>query len=215
MATVYPAQIDNSITLPPVDELNPINAASVNNLRSAIIAIEQSLGLNPGSIYGNASARMANIEAILNAGGGGGGGGGVVFSNDLSGSLTFQTVVGLQGRPVANIAPSTGYVLTWTGLVWEPEPAPGATITFSNDLSGNDFAQTVVGLQNNPVSAATPTTGEPLLWNGSAWAPGTNFANQSLFTTGQMVSGPNLSTSLTSGLLNITGKVIVNGISTA
>jgi hypothetical protein len=29
---------------------------------------------------------------------------------------------------------------------------------------------TVVAIQNNPVAAGTPNTGDTLVWNGSAWA---------------------------------------------
>ncbi|MES2620391.1 MAG: hypothetical protein V4615_06025, partial [Bacteroidota bacterium] len=39
---------------------------------------------------------------------------------DLSGIYPNPTVVGLQGNPVANVAPSTGNVLMWDGTAWIP-----------------------------------------------------------------------------------------------
>ena len=50
MATLYPSQVDNTSTLPPaIDNTTPVQAAIVNALRDAIIAIEQELGANPSS----------------------------------------------------------------------------------------------------------------------------------------------------------------------
>ena len=40
------------------------------------------------------------------------------------------------------------------------------------DLTGTYPNPTVDGLQGNPVSAATPASGQTLQWNGSAWVPG-------------------------------------------
>jgi hypothetical protein len=43
--------------------------------------------------------------------------------------------------------------------------------TAGQDLSGSAASQTVVGIQGNPVSSATPLTNQVLTWSGSAWAP--------------------------------------------
>jgi len=41
----------------------------------------------------------------------------------------------------------------------------------TGDLSGNYPAPKVVALQNKAVSATAPTTGQVLVWNGTAWTP--------------------------------------------
>lgn len=95
-------------------------------------------------------------------------------------SLGQLTVSGLQGHPVSNIAPTTNYVLTWTGSAWAPSPTQGGgggggitTLTGDVDAGPGTGSQdaTVVGLQTRPVSATAPSTGQALVWSGSAWAP--------------------------------------------
>lgn len=41
--------------------------------------------------------------------------------NDLSGTNTSQTVIGIQGRPVASTAPNIDETLVWNGSVWAPK----------------------------------------------------------------------------------------------
>ena len=43
----------------------------------------------------------------------------------------------------------------------------------TGDVSGGLHSTKVEKLQNQPVSATTPTTGQTLLWTGTAWAPST------------------------------------------
>src|SRR5262245_29895388 len=40
------------------------------------------------------------------------------------------------------------------------------------DLGGMASSPTVTRLYGRNVSATAPTTGQPLIWNGTAWAPG-------------------------------------------
>src|ERR1017187_3360656 len=128
MATVYPAQIDTSLTLTTaVNNVTVVDASSVNNLRDAIIAIENALGLKPGSVYGNVSTRLTVIETSLNniiAHGT------VSWNGDLAGSdNTTQIVVGFQGFPIANVAPTVNQVLGWDGVNWLPVDAGGVGST--------------------------------------------------------------------------------------
>ena len=39
------------------------------------------------------------------------------------------------------------------------------------DLGGSYPAPVVTGIGGNPVSTATPTTGDALVWNGTEWTP--------------------------------------------
>jgi hypothetical protein len=43
----------------------------------------------------------------------------------------------------------------------------------TGDVSGGLHSTKVEKLQNQPVSATAPTTGQTLLWTGTAWAPST------------------------------------------
>jgi len=44
-------------------------------------------------------------------------------------------------------------------------------VSLGGDVTGPSGANTVVKLQNRAVSSASPSTGQGLAWNGSAWAP--------------------------------------------
>src|SRR6185369_8793303 len=49
----------------------------------------------------------------------------ITFGGDLSGSPALQTVIGIQGRPVASTAPTTGQALVWGGSSWAPGTVSG------------------------------------------------------------------------------------------
>lgn len=60
---------------------------------------------------------------IYTGGGGSNGGGvapGVIFSGDLTGNSSAQTVVGLQNKPVAAVVPTTNQLLNYNGTLWTP-----------------------------------------------------------------------------------------------
>jgi hypothetical protein len=67
--------------------------------------------------------------------GGGGGGGDFVANNDLDGTGTFQTVIGLYNHPLSATFPTDGAVPIWDGVVYEIRPLtaddilPGFNIT--------------------------------------------------------------------------------------
>lgn len=90
---------------------------------------------------------------------------------DLAGNLYCQTVIGIQGRAINPAAPETdsegdGYILTWNQNLhwWEPQIGFFA----AGDLAGNKINQTVVNLQGNKLSVASPTDGYVMTWNGVA-----------------------------------------------
>lgn len=138
MATQYPAQIDNAITLPAVyDGITPVSAPAVNRLRDAILAIEAQLGVDPASVYATVRARLDILE---------------------------QTINGTSGA-------------------------------------------------GNVIVHGSAQIGQAIIWNGSNWIPSSDFVAQPISTTGDLISGPALSTASATGLNQLTGKLILNAIS--
>jgi hypothetical protein len=168
MSSTYPTLIDTVISLPPaVDTLTPVSASVFNELRTAIINVETALGVSPGGIYGSVSNRLFVLEnnfsnlAVIT----------VQLGGDLGGSNTSPRVIGLQGRPLSSATPSAGQVVGWNGIAWAPASIGSSTIFFSHDLSGNNLAQTVIGIQGQPILSTTPTLGQVLTYNGTSWLP--------------------------------------------
>lgn len=166
----YPAQLDDSLSLPlVVDNNTPIQADVVNRLRNAIIALETELGVKPSSIYSTVRARLDYLEGVF------GSFDFIRLDQDLGGSVTLPKVIGIQGRPISSATPNTSDVLAWNGIAWAPTTPGSSIISFNNDLSGSSTSQTVIGIQNRPIDSTEPITGQTLVWNGVAWIPDTNF----------------------------------------
>lgn len=144
--------------------------------------------------------------------GSGSGGGGFIPGGDIGGSSVSQTVIGLRNHPVSSTAPTLNQALIYNGTAWAPA---NVAITFNQDVSGNLTAQTVVGLQTRPIANTAPATGQALLWDGSSWSPSTNFQAQNIQTSGSIVTGPANTSSLTTGLQTLNGKLIINSIPTS
>ena len=165
MITVYPAQIDTAQNLPLVtDNFTPVRATVVNGLRGAILAIEQTLGINPAGSYGTVVSRLSTLEnSLANT---------QVISlhQDLGGTLTNPLVIGLRGNPIATTSPTLGQFLGWNGIAWIPTTMAGATV-FGGDISGATGSQTVIGLRGYSVSATPPTNQEALVYNGTTYVP--------------------------------------------
>jgi len=164
VTTLYPSQLDNSSTLPlAIDNSTPVSAIAVNAIRNAVVAVEGALGTNPASIYGTVGNRLTTLEIIVSSMGAS-----FVAGGDLSGSATMQTVIGLHGYPVSSTAPTTGYILEWSGSAWTPSPnAGGSGFTAGGDLSGTSSSQIVKGLYNHSLSSTAPVSAAVPIYNTS------------------------------------------------
>jgi hypothetical protein len=207
MTTSYPANVDNSITLPPAtDNLTPVSASVFNNLRGALLAVETELGVKPSGVYSTVRARLDNLDTTI------GNLQIISLANDLGGTLTQPLVIGIQGRPVSNIAPITGQVIAWNGIAWVPANVQGGggggTIIFSGDLSGTTTIQEVIGIRGISVSAIAPTINQVLQYNGSSLVFATLPAGS--FTAGGDLSG----TTTSQTVIRINGTTITTGGST-
>lgn len=167
MVTKYPAQIDTTVTLPSAtDNFTPITGSTANILRDAILAVENTLGVQPAGAYGTVVNRISVLETDVNniqA---------IALAGDLGNILADPFVIGIQGRPVSSSAPSLDYVLTWNGIAWAPAPVPGfGGAVAGGDLSGTYPSPTVAKLQGNAIKSGTlgsAQNGYVLTWVNSA-----------------------------------------------
>src|ERR1700690_1284707 len=117
------------------------------------------------------------------------------LGGDLTGSLTTGTVAGLQSRPVASTAPTTGQALAWNGTQWQPQTiAAGVTSAFGRSgavtATAGDYSASQV---TNAVDMTQPTnytSGARQKFSGSATTAGLQVAPSALPTaaqTGDMV----------------------------
>ena len=130
-------------------------------------------GWAPGNVPGNVPATLPDL------------------SGDLSGSLDDAgatsppqppQVVGLRGRPLADVLPAVGQVLLFGASGWTPgnvpvnvpEPVPGLSGDLSGSLGGTGATTPrVTGLQGQPIDAAVPQPDDVLRFVGGRWLPAT------------------------------------------
>lgn len=175
--TLYPAQIDNNVSLPRVtDNQTPVQGETVNRLREAIIAIENELGAKPSGGFATVRARMDNIENLITQQV-------VVLAGDLGGTNASPRVIGLQGRPLSSAAPSAGQVIGWDGLAWGPTNA----IQLTQDLGNTHSLPFVTGLQGRPVASTAPVANQVLTWDGYIWKPVTQTVTLNILPTATLL----------------------------
>ena len=171
--TLYPAQIDNNVSLPRViDNQTPVGGETVNRLREAIIAIENELGAKPSGTFSTVRARMDFIETLIVQQV-------VTIAGDLGGVPSHPLVIGLQDRPLSSAAPQPTQVIGWNGIVWEPTNA----IQLDQDLGNTHSLPFVVGLQGRPVADQEPTNNQVLTWDGYVWKPVTQSVTLNILPT--------------------------------
>lgn len=100
---------------------------------------------------------------------------GFTAGGDLSGTSTSQTVIALEGKPLdaATVgSPTDGQVIEWNAASGHYKAVtPASGFTAGGDLSGSSTAQTVTGLEDKPLDAATvgsPADGQVITWNAAA-----------------------------------------------
>jgi len=119
----YPAQIDNSLSLPAaVNNATTVSASVANKLREAILATQTELGVKPSGTESTVRYRldlMSDSIASLLANSIS------LGTQDLGGTPLLPKVVGLQGRPLSSTAPIVGQVIGWSGIAWIPTTVSG------------------------------------------------------------------------------------------
>ncbi|MBK6860367.1 MAG: hypothetical protein IPK91_05945 [Saprospiraceae bacterium] len=98
--------------------------------------------------------------------------GGGTLAGDVTGSTSSNKVEKIQNRPVSATAPSTGQVLKFDGTQWKPDidnSSGGGTL--AGDVTGSTSSNKVEKIQNRPVSATAPSTGQVLKFDGTQWKP--------------------------------------------
>lgn len=202
MTSNYPAQIDNTYSLPTaIDNLTPVQGSLFNNLRDAVIAIESAIGTQPAGPYSNVAARFTNLENIV------GNLQIITLTGDLGGTLAEPLVIGIQGIPVVPGTPNFGQVMMSNGFAWVPT-------TLSGDLAQISPTQgdlTVININGASVPASgTLTTGNVLQVSGSSalsYGP-VNLAGGSNYVSGTLpVSNLPIATSSNLGVIQLSGDL--------
>lgn len=151
MSTKYPSKIDDNISLPnAIDNVTPLKASVVNDLKDAIIAIEEELGVNPAGVSSDIKARFTSIETTLNNIQN------ISLDGDLGGTLAIPLVTGIQGKQISSTEPVAGQILYYNGLVWLPFNLPTEIFPFTEVQSGANYGNYLtipLSINNNSTSS--------------------------------------------------------------
>ncbi len=79
------------------------------------------------------------------------------LGGDVAGAPDALAVTGLQGRPVAQAAPSSGHVLGWDGTQWSPQPVPMPVLTGDVTTSVGGTVTTLSSVNGAPGTCGDET----------------------------------------------------------
>lgn len=163
---------------------------------------------------------------------------------DLSGTKLNQTVVGINGHPVAATTPTTGNTLSWSGTTWAPNslnlaggpafvtgqlpPANIGTITLTGDVTGaaasGSIPSTVVKINGTSVPA-TPITNQVLVASSGTTALWQLIIDNQISNSAGILGtkiAPNFGSqavsttgTLASGSATVTGNATISGTTTS
>lgn len=151
MTTIYPAQIDTPASLPIASTQTPLDPSLFNALRGAIVNIEQTLGVNPAATFGTIGGALITLQNLINTSSGG-----VQIGGDLGGTNGAPLVIGIQGFPISNAAPTNGQILGFVGGAWAPINSNLAGAA-GGDLGGNYPNPSVIKV-NGVLYGSNPST---------------------------------------------------------
>ena len=145
---------------------SPVSGVSIqagfgNPDTTAIPAITGSLFLREdgyfgSTVYYNVSGEWYVLGANIPVGG------------DLSGTSSDAVVVGLQTYPISSVAPTDGFVLTWSGTAWTPTAISSGSVTLIGDVIGPATSNTVSKIQGVSVATTSPVQSAVPIYDTSA-----------------------------------------------
>jgi len=186
-------------------DLNSRNIIGTGNIYiDGDVAADNFLGPLTGNVTGNVTGNLTgNVTGNLTGNVTGNLTGNV--TGNVTGDLTGDVTGNLYGNVVGNV---DAVSISTVDLIASNNIGASGTITstagFIGALTGNVTGQ-VSDITNHPLSALSdvnstvPTSGQALVWSGTAWGPGTITAGVS-----RIIAGSNVSISPTSGLGEVT-----------